>query len=46
MALTLPRLRRSYVEPEPDSADRIKHALDTLSQRLRQRFAPKTQAND
>lgn len=32
----------SYTEPEPDTADRIKHALDTLSQRLRQRFAPKT----
>jgi hypothetical protein len=32
----------SYAELEPDAADRVRQALDTLSQRLRQRFAPKT----
>ena len=32
----------SYTAPEPDAADRVRLALDTLSQRLRQRFATKT----
>jgi hypothetical protein len=37
-----PATAASYAEPEPDAADRIRQALDTLSRRLRQRFAPKT----
>jgi hypothetical protein len=37
-----PTAPASYSAPEPDGADRVRQALDTLSQRLRQRFAPKT----